>query len=140
MKKKSMFIAVLLLIAFAVTAGDITGKEVALKGELRELTGMAKIVDDELCIDDETGLFQIHLGPEWYMETIGFEQKEGILITVKGYFITGHISPQTVEIEKIEYRFRNEYGKPMWSGYGNSENEHEDSDCDTDTAETDTEV
>ena len=120
MKKMSLLIIVFLTITFLAADSDLTGKEVAANGKFMQTSGLSRIVDDELCVENETGLYQLHLGPEEYREMIGFQQTEGVFISVKGYFFNDHVAPQTIFINEAEYIFRDNYGKPMWSRNANN--------------------
>ena len=126
MTKKILFILVALLTTAGIFASDsdLTGRDVAEKGSVHTMKGVFEMEDGEWYLRIKDQSYEIHKGPDWYTEEIGFLPPEGKHAVVEGFVFDNAISPCTITIENTRYAFRNLEGQPLWSGRGNRQNEN----------------
>ncbi|GAH58155.1 unnamed protein product [marine sediment metagenome] len=126
MFKETFIILIGAFLALTAFTADLKGKDIVNGGRLASLNGILRIEDEELYLDAEGKTYQIHKGPEWYSEEIGFSKTSGKTASIEGFLMADDISPVTISVEGKIYRFRDSYGLPLWAGRGNLSN-HSDS-------------
>ena len=119
MFKKIFMILIGTFLALTAFAADLKGKDIVNGGRLAALNGILRIEDEELYLDAEGKTYQIHKGPEWYSEEIGFSKTSGKTAVIEGFLMADDISPVTISVEGKIYRFRDSRGFPLWGGRGN---------------------
>ena len=76
-------------------------------------------VDDHVTIElDDGSTVELGMGPVFYREEIGFTVTVGDQIVVTGYYEDGEFRVGTIEQGGKTFRFRDEYGRPLWAGRG----------------------
>lgn len=116
MIRKGILTLLFIIVGFYITAQDYTGREIVGGGAITTIEGLLEDIDDELYITVEGIQYQIHLGPEDYIESIGFKKESGITAIVKGFLLGGHIAPIDIIILDKTYQFWDLSGAPMWRG------------------------
>ena len=62
---------------------------------------------------------ELGIGPEFYREEVEFAPELGDRLTVSGFYEDGEFKVASIIDEsETTYTFRDEYGRPMWSGRG----------------------
>lgn len=122
MFKKIFMILIGAFLALTAFTADLKGKDIVNGGRLVALNGILRIEDEELYLDAEGKTYQIHKGPEWYSEEIGFSKTSGKTASIEGFLMADDISPVTISVEGKIYRFRDSHGFPLWAGRGNLSN------------------
>ena len=75
--------------------------------------------DDHVTIGlDDGSTVELGMGPVFYREEIGFTVTVGDQIVVTGYYEDGEFRVGTIEQGGKTFRFRDEYGRPLWAGRG----------------------
>ncbi len=97
-------------------AEGLTGREIVDKGNVSEISGELKYLDNELYVQTEDVLYQIHLGPVEYAIEIGFHKEIKGSVLLKTYVSGTDIAPITLTHDNKIYRFWDTNGKPMWRG------------------------
>ena len=122
MTKKLMFVLFISVLSLGAYAHDITGSELASRGDIITLEGTLKVVDSECYLVSGSGEYLLHLGPEWYSEEIGFQEEDGQVVSVTGYVLGNDIAPVKISYGGKTFEFRNQDGIPLWSGRGRRQN------------------
>lgn len=99
---------------FYAGAEGLTGREIVDSGKVREISGELKYLDNELYVQTEDLLYQIHLGPEEYAVEIGFNKEIKSYVLLKTYASGTDIAPITITHDNKIYSFWDTNGKPMW--------------------------
>ncbi len=119
-RKGIILLSILVITSLSVFAEDLTGSDIAERGQIIDLEGELIKIDEELFIKSNGVLYQLHMGPEFYSLEIGFNKENTKQAIVEGYIIGSDIAPIKIDIEHHSYKFRDINGRPMWSGRGNS--------------------
>ncbi|MGL1892325.1 MAG: hypothetical protein OCD02_11905 [Spirochaetaceae bacterium] len=123
---KGLFTIILTFLSFSLFADSYTGRELADSGEIKTISGTLNIINGESYIKSSYTLYQLHMGPEEYMEQINYAPDLETLLTVEGFFINEHIAPITVILNNKKYNFRDNNGSPMWRGSGQGKGKDSD--------------
>ncbi len=103
-------------------SGKLEGRAIVEKGEPITVEGTLKQYGDEWQLVSESGIHDIHLGPEEYRESQGIKLEEGMKATVTGFSIDEEIAVCSMSISGKTYVFRNEDGRPAWAGSSRGRN------------------
>ena len=95
---------------------DITGRKLVENGSSVTLTGVLKFEAQEWYVVNEANQYQLHFGNSEYLRGTGIELKEGEEITVTGFSSGFDVAVKEARIGGDTYRFRDEDGRPLWSG------------------------
>lgn len=118
MKKFTVLVSIFLFTG-VLFADNFRGRDIAEKGKLQSIAGLAIYMDGEWYVENSTGRYIIHMGPEFYRDEIGIKLEKNDKIQVRGYVFKNDIAPQTIEHKNKIYKFRDSDGKPLWAGRGN---------------------
>ena len=84
------------------------------------VTGTVVALDDDLTLQTADGEMVVHLGPEWYWETLGVALEAGDSVAVSGFYEEGEFEAGCVENLNTAQtvNLRDETGRPLWAGRG----------------------
>ena len=88
--------------------------------DLQTYEGTVTVSDEHIILRLADGSeLELGLGPTFYREEIGFSPELGDHLSVTGYPEDGEFKVASIVDEsETTYTFRDEYGRPMWSGRG----------------------
>lgn len=101
---------------FAQEAEEPSGREIVDRGTVGRLTGTLVADGDEWQLQVDDRLYDLHLGQFGHDGKTTTTLRAGDRATVKGFIYGAHVSPITVESGGKTLRFRDENGRPLWSG------------------------
>jgi len=124
MKIKTLLISAmaLMLIAAVSVSAETKGRDLVTKGEEKTIEGNFIIDNDEWYLVVNNQKILIHKGPEQFIAEKKINIEKNSLIKVYGYVYQNEITPIKIVSGKNEYVFRNENGRPLWSGKGYGRN------------------
>jgi hypothetical protein len=88
--------------------------------DLQTLEGTVTGSDEHIVLELADGSeVELGIGPEFYREELEFAPELGDRLTVSGFYEDGEFKVASIVDEsETTYTFRDEYGRPMWSGRG----------------------
>lgn len=101
-----------------IYAETITGRTLVTNGELKTLEGTFTVENSEWYVTSGNNKYLIHKGPIQYHEEKKISLQPNSTIKVYGYVYKNEITPVTITSQNVEYKFRDQYGRPLWSGRG----------------------
>ena len=120
MKKISVVaLVVLLLSAFPFSAGfaeTIKGRDYAALGKFTTLRGTLVEEGSEWGLRNDSGVYDLHLGPSDFRAAQGIVLKDGASATVRGFTHERHVAVATIETGGKSVTLRDEAGRPAWAG------------------------
>lgn len=119
MKTKIILVFVVILLVSISVFADIKGRDVMEKGQVSDVSGVLSNDGTEWYLNSSNKKMLIHLGPEFYRDEIGLKLEENKNVEINGFVYQDEISPIAVKYDGKEYIFRDQYGRPAWSGRGN---------------------
>jgi hypothetical protein len=99
-------------------ASDRTGRDVAVTGAPRTLSGTLSSDGVEWYLDAADGHYLLHLGNSAYIAQVGLELAAGEPAVVRGLVDAGEVSVISLEYRGATYALRSEDGTPLWAGRG----------------------
>lgn len=117
---KKIFIITLIfsVVAAALFAHDITGKDIVDKGSMVALDGTLRHESPEWYLYTEDGSYLLHFGNREYLEATGIVLEDGIRCEIEGLVAGSDIAVISATIDGKSYAFRNDDGTPLWAGRG----------------------
>jgi hypothetical protein len=138
--KNGLMIAVCFLflgtgVSFAEQSVDVSrlrGRDIAEIGKITTIEGVLKLEGTEWVLLTSDKNYEIHLGPESFRESKGFQLIEGDQAIVKGFLIKTDIAVMEIESNDKTIILRDSNGRPAWAGSrfasginANSEHDHD---------------
>lgn len=99
-------------------SATLKGRDFVRLGKLESLNGTLVKLGDEWGLKEGEKIYEIHMGPEEYRLYKGVILIEGENVKVKGFVYNNDISVATMEMGGKSIIFRDESGRPLWSGSG----------------------
>jgi hypothetical protein len=100
----------------------LKGRDIVEQGSLTSVEGTLKQNGHEWQLFSEGTTFDIHLGPEEYRAAQGILIQEGASASVTGFAVGTDIAVCSLSTSGKEVIFRDETGRPSWSGQGRGRN------------------
>ena len=124
MKKHILLLtmALMFLSVIGISAADNNGRDLLTLGEKKEISGTFLIEDDEWYLQSGNVKYLIHQGPDFYTDEIRFDVKQNDTIKVYGYVYKDEVTPVKISSKDKNFVFRDDAGRPEWSGRGQGRN------------------
>ena len=104
---------------------NLSGREIVDQGTLGTISGVLTEADGEWFLESSEQSWAVHFGFVDYLEQVGFNPYEGAQAEIAGFMVQNDISVTTAEIDGRLWVFRDEDGRPAWSGSGRGRNRDE---------------
>lgn len=101
---------------FAVEQEELVGRDIVELGTVGTVTGTLVAEADEWQLQVGDTLYDLHLGQFGHDGETTAALEAGAEATVDGFLYGEHIAPITLTTGDTTLRFRDEEGRPLWSG------------------------
>ena len=119
MKRRFILVLCFFAAAAGVFAGEaLLGRDYVRLGKLGSLTGTLREEMGEWYLTSTSREYAIHLGNYGIMYPDGILLESGSSAVVKGFVYENHVSAVSITSDGKTWNFRDEYGRPAWSGRG----------------------
>jgi hypothetical protein len=106
----------------AQDAPELKGRDIVAQGKMTKVEGTLKQNGHEWQVISDGKTYNIHLGPEEYRTAKGITFGEGVTASVTGFAVGADIAVCSLTSQGKTLVFRNEDGRPAWSGSGRGRN------------------
>jgi hypothetical protein len=103
-------------------APELKGRDIVAQGKMTKVEGTLKQNGHEWQVISEGKTYNIHLGPEEYRAAKGITFGEGATASVTGFAVGTDIAVCSLTSQGKTWVFRDEDGRPAWSGVGRGRN------------------
>jgi hypothetical protein len=97
-------------------ASQLRGRDIAEIGKIVTVSGILKKEGVEWVLLSSDSEYDIHLGPESYRDSKGFQLVEGERAVVKGFHLKTDIAVMEIGSNDKTIVLRDSSGRPAWSG------------------------
>ncbi|MDN5353959.1 MAG: hypothetical protein PWQ09_715 [Candidatus Cloacimonadota bacterium] len=112
---RTVMILVLVLLSVAALA-ELKGKDFVEKGELQEFSGNLIKTDEEWSLQTEEATFDLHFGPQEYLQSKEVVLQEDTEINLTGYLYKKNIAVVKFVYYDVNVVLRSDKGDPLWHG------------------------
>jgi hypothetical protein len=128
-KKILLITLVFSVVAAALFAHDITGKDIVDRGSMIAVAGTLRYDGLEWYLDTDDGSYLLHFGNREYLESTGIELEGGVSCEIEGLAEGSDIAVISATIDGNSYAFRDDDGTPLWAGRGQGLSRNERREC-----------
>jgi hypothetical protein len=122
MKRALIAVLIALTAAAVVYASDVLGRDIVERGSLQTLSGTLSSEDGEWYLTADGTLYAMHLGNHDFVDTLGWELREGTKVNLSGFVSGEDIAVVNLTIDGQTFSLRTEDGAPLWAGMGQGRN------------------